>query len=140
MAGFKKFEDIEAWQKARNLNNYIYKVIAKEPFNKDFSLRDQIKRASYSIMSNIAEGFERGGSKEFKQFLSIAKGSSGEVRNLIHIALDQSYITKTEFDEMYSIADEVSSMIYGLIKYLNRTDFKGTKYKDSLKVTGNSKP
>ena len=92
MATFKSFEDIEAWQKARELTVEIYSISKKGPFGKDYALKNQIQRASIAVMSNIAEGFERGGNREFSQFLSIAKGSVGEVRSQLYIALDQEYL------------------------------------------------
>jgi len=89
MATFNNFEDIEAWQKARQLTKRIYEITKKGALAKDYGLKDQIRRASVSIMSNIAEGFERGGNKEFIQFLSTAKGSSGEVRSQLYVIVDQ---------------------------------------------------
>ena len=91
MATVKKFEDLTCWQKARELNRLVYKISANGILGKDFGLRDQIRRASISVMSNIAEGFERGGDKEFVQFLSNAKGSCGEVRCQLYAALDENY-------------------------------------------------
>lgn len=129
MATFNSFEDITAWQKARQLTKGIYDVSNRGAFSKDFGLRDQIRRASVSIMSNIAEGFERAGNKEFVQFLSTAKGSSGEVRSQLFVALDQKYIDKTAFDEFSTLTKEVNSMLTGLMNYLKKSDFKGTKYK-----------
>jgi len=85
----KKFEDLESWKKARTLTNEVYKATTAGNFVRDFALKDQIRRASISILSNIAEGFERGGDKEFLQFLAVAKGSCGEVRAQLYIALDQ---------------------------------------------------
>lgn len=99
MAKINSFEEIHAWQKARELTREIYKISNDGSFGKDYGLRDQIRRASVSIVSNIAEGFERNGSKEFKQFLSISKGSAGEVRAQLYIALDLEYITKEEFEK-----------------------------------------
>jgi four helix bundle protein len=90
----KRFEDLEVWQEARRLTQIIYRVIRTEKFSKDFSLRDQIQRAAVSVMSNIAEGFERGGNQEFGQFLYVAKASCGEVRSQIYVALDQGYMGK----------------------------------------------
>ena len=90
MATFHRFEDIDAWQKARELTRAVYAASRSGSFSKDFALRDQIRRASISVMSNIAEGFERGGNKEFRQFLSTAKGSAGEVRAQRYVALDHS--------------------------------------------------
>ena len=129
MATFQRFEDIEAWQKARELTREIYTVSNRGPFSKDFGLRDQIRRASVSIMSNIAEGFERGGTKEFVQFLSVAKGSSGELRSQLYVALDQGYLKEEMFDRLLAAALETSRMISGLINYLRKSKMKGTKYK-----------
>jgi len=129
MATFKKFEDIEAWKKSRELSNEVYSVSKRKPFYKDMGLREQIRRASVSIMSNIAEGFEREGKREFIQFLSIAKGSSGEVRSQLYIALDQEYITNEDFSRIFSLVCEISRMINGLMSYLKKSEFKGLKYK-----------
>jgi len=129
MATFQSFEAIEAWQKARELTRGIYIVSNKGAFSKDFGLRDQIHRASVSIMSNIAEGFERGGTREFIQFLSMAKGSSGEVRSQLYVAVDQGYIDKETFEQLYTLASEASRMITGLMKYLRKSSVKGVKYK-----------
>jgi len=129
VATFQSFEEIEAWQKARQLTKEIYEVSNKNLFARDFGLRDQIRRASSSIMSNIAEGFERGGKKEFVQFLSIAKGSAGEVKSNLYIALDQKYIDKETFDRLQSLSDEIIRMIGGLLVYLCRSTIKGHKYK-----------
>jgi four helix bundle protein len=97
MATIKRFEDIEAWKKACELTRDVYRHSKVGPFSKDFGLRDQMRRAAVSVMSNIAEGFERGGNKEFLQFLAIAKGSVGEVESQIYVALDQVYIDEDEF-------------------------------------------
>jgi len=129
MATFQSFEAIEAWQKARELTRGIYVVSNKGPFSKDFGLRDQIRRPSVSIMSNIAESFERGGTREFIQFLSMAKGSSGEVRSQLYVAVDQGYIDKETFEQLYTLASEASRMITGLMKYLRKSNVKGVKYK-----------
>lgn len=94
MATFKAFEDIEAWQKARDLVRRVYHISQGSEFSRDYALKDQMRRAAISIMSNIAEGFERNGNKEFIHFLSIAKGSAGEVRSQLYVALDQRYIDK----------------------------------------------
>lgn len=98
MATFKTFEQIEAWKESRELTNQIYTLTGKGAFSEDYGLKDQIRRTCVSIMSNIAEGFERSGSGEFGQFLSMAKGSAGEVRSQLYIALDQAYLQKSEFD------------------------------------------
>jgi four helix bundle protein len=120
MATFQSFEEIEAWQNARKLTQDIYDVSNSGPFSKDFGLRDQIRRASVSVMSNIAEGFERDGIREFIRFLTIAKGSVGEVRSQLYVALGQDYITKETFDRLFDLASETARMIGGLIKYLKQ--------------------
>lgn len=129
MASFRTFEEIEAWKKSRELVRAIYQATSLGAFSKDYGLRDQIRRASVSIMSNIAEGFEREGTREFVQFLSIAKASAGEVRSQLYVALDQGYIGQMEFEELSSKASEVSKMISGLITYLKRSGMKGSKFK-----------
>lgn len=98
-------------------------------FSEDFGLRNQIRRAGVSIMSNIAEGFERGGTGEFLQFLSIAKGSTGEVKSQLFVALDRGYINKKIFDQLFTLANDTGRMIGGLMNYLRRTKIKGQKYK-----------
>ena len=129
VATFQKFEDIEAWQRARELTREIYTVSNENPFSKDFGLRDQVRKTSVSIMSNIAEGFERDGTKEFIQFLSVAKGSSGELRSQLYVALDQGYLEEERFERLLGIVLETSRMIGGLINYLRKSKMKGPKYK-----------
>ena len=129
MATFRSFEEIEAWKKARELTNEIYAVTSAGNFAKDFVLRDQIRRASVSIMSNISDSYERGGNKEFIQFLSVAKGSAGEVRSQLYVANDQGYLTMSEFDRLYGLAAEVSQIINGLIGYLKQSELKGIKFR-----------
>jgi four helix bundle protein len=128
MAKFSTFEEIEAWQRARELAKSIYRITYHGAFAGDRALCVQIRRASISIMANIAEGFERNGKKEFIQFLSVAKGSSGEVRAHLYIALDQGYIDQKGFDALSDISRNISRMIGGLIKYLRSTQMKGAKY------------
>jgi four helix bundle protein len=127
VAKIERFEDIETWQRARELAKQIYKISNDGPFARDFGLRDQIRRAAVSIMSNIAEGFERGSNKEFIQFLYIAKGSAGEVRAQLYVALDQGYIDRKNFTSLNRDAAEISRMISGFITYLSRSNFKGGK-------------
>ncbi|MBU1916819.1 MAG: four helix bundle protein [bacterium] len=129
MSKFERFEDIESWKKARELNKKIYELTNTERFNKDFGFKDQIRRASLSISSNIAEGFERGGDKEFFQCLSIAKGSCGEVRSQLYLAYDIKYVSKEEAEMLLEEASEISKMINGLMKYLRSSEFTGKKYK-----------
>jgi four helix bundle protein len=129
MAGIKRFEDLEAWKISREITKEIYRISKNDLFIRDYGLRDQICRASVSIMSNIAEGFERDGDKEFVNFLSIAKGSAGEVCSQLYVALDQNYISQKEFDLLYAKTTEGSRIISGLIKYLKQSDLKGRKFK-----------
>lgn len=131
MPTFTRFEDMEAWRQARVLCGEIYRVSGKGFFAKDFGLRDQIRRASVSIMSNIAEGFERSGTGEFIQFLAIAKGSAGELRSQLHIALDQGYLNREEFARLSSSASDTAKIIAGLMSYLRKAGVKGTKYKST---------
>ena len=130
MAKIARFEDLMSWQKARELNRWIYQASKKPAFAKDFGLRDQMRRASISIMSNIAEGFERGGDKEFIQLLSIAKGSCGEVRSQLYAALDEAYLDATEFKELTDRSVEVSRLISGFMTYLRRSELDGNKFKE----------
>lgn len=123
-----KFEDLDAWKIARDLTKEIYGVTRKEPFCRDHGLKNQICRASVSVMSNIAEGFERDGTKEFVNFLSIAKGSCGEVRSQLYAALDQSYISVADFERISELAGRNSRVISGLMRYLNQSGMRGHKY------------
>lgn len=125
----EKFEDIIAWQKARELTKDIYQVTSIGKFEKDFSLKDQIRRSSISVVSNIAEGFERGGNKEFIHFLYIAKGSCAELRAQLYIASDLLYINDVEFNNAYSKAIEINKLLYGFISYLKNSNLKGDKFK-----------
>ena len=129
MAKITRFEEIESWKKSRELTKSIYRISLKERFFRDFGLRDQIRRASVSILSNIAEGFERDGDKEFIQFLSLAKASCGELRAQLYVALDQGYINDDEFSVLMHSAIEISRMISGLIKYLKQSGMQGRKYR-----------
>jgi four helix bundle protein len=129
MGKIQKFEDILAWQKARELTREVYARSKTGAFAKDFGLKDQIQRASVSIMGNVAEGFDRGGDKEFIQFLSVSKGSCGEVRSHLYVALDQQYISPTQFNQLYNSADEVSRLLAGFMGYLKQSDLRGNKFK-----------
>ncbi len=115
-----RFEDLIAWQKARLLARLIYSLTATERLAKDFGLKDQIQRAAVSVMSNIAEGFERGGRPEFHQFLVIAKASCGELRSQLYLALDIGYITAEQFDEALSLSEEVARLVGGLRSAVNK--------------------
>ena len=119
----ERFEDIEAWQEARILVNVIYDAIeSNKGFTADYRFRDQIRSAAVSVMSNIAEGFSRRSTKEFIQFLFVGKGSVAEVQSQLYVALDQGYINKEEFDEVYTKSDEVARLISGFIRYLLNKD------------------
>jgi four helix bundle protein len=128
MAKFNNIEEIEAWQKARAIANAIYRISKNGDFSKDFALKNQIRKAAISIPSNIAEGFERNGNKEFINFLSIAKGSIGEVKTQLYIASDQGYIEEIEFKNTIVALGELSRMVGGLMNYLNRSTMKGNKF------------
>jgi four helix bundle protein len=118
MATVKQFEDLHVWQDARQLVAAIYSASKARAFSLDFGLRDQIRRAAVSTMSNIAEGFERGTRKEFVQFLNIAKGSNGEVRSQLHVALDQKYLGEKEFADLRESTLVLSKKISAFIRYL----------------------
>jgi four helix bundle protein len=121
MPTLHRFEDIDAWKKARLLVQRIYKVSGCGRFEKDFGLRDQIQQAAVSIMSNIAEGFERRSRREFARFLDIAKASAGEVRSPLYVAYDLDYLDESTFDKLKAHCEEVSRLISGLARYLRNT-------------------
>ncbi|MDP2645952.1 MAG: four helix bundle protein [Desulfobacterales bacterium] len=127
MAKVEKFEELIAWQKARELTRAIYETTQQGPFAKDFGLRDQMRRASVSIMSNIAEGFERGGRNEFHQFLSTAKASCAEVRSQIYVASDVGYLDKSTFERLLNQAEEVARIVGGLRASVDRQRTAGKK-------------
>lgn len=129
MATIKRFEDILSWKKARELNKIIGGLIDAAKFKHSYKLIDQIEGSSGSIMDNIAEGFERGGNKEFIQFLYISKGSCGEFRSQLYRALDRNYISQTEFDLLYNLAKEIIVLLQKLIDYLSHSELKGSKFK-----------
>jgi four helix bundle protein len=128
MAKITRFEDIESWKRARVLTKQVYDCTNEQRFAKDFGLKDQIRRASVSTMSNIAEGFERNGNQEFIQFLATAKGSSGEVRSQLYVALDQGYISDSQFRVLYDDAEGISKLIAGFIDYLQKSEMRGSKF------------
>jgi len=118
--GIKRFEDLIAWQKSRELTKQIYQITEQGKFVKDFGLRDQVRRASVSVMSNIAEGFERHRPTEFHQFLSIAKGSCAEMRSQLYVAVDVGYLTDGEFKKIKDLAEETTRIISGLRSYIEK--------------------
>lgn len=119
---YKTFEELKVWNDARILSKHIYSVTKGSSFSKDFGLRDQVQRASVSIMSNISEGFERDTNREFVRFLTYSKGSCGEVRSILYVALDQSYISRDEFDFLKSQCITVATQISNFMKYLRKTN------------------
>nr|BAL59668.1 S23 ribosomal protein [Candidatus Acetothermum autotrophicum] len=118
MSRIERFEDIKSWQLAKALVKNIYELTGQASFSKDYSLRDQIQRAAVSIMSNIAEGFERGSKKDFVNFLYIARGSCAEVRSLLYVAFELGYINEDKFKEALQQTEEIAKAIFGFIRYL----------------------
>jgi four helix bundle protein len=135
MATIKRFEDILCWQKARELNKKIGVMIDAGRFKHSYRLISQIEGSAGSIMDNIAEGFERGGNKEFLQFLYVAKSSCGEFRSQLYRALDREYINQPEFDELFNLAFSIIVMIQKLIDYLAKSEMRGVKYKPKESAT-----
>ncbi len=129
MATINHFEEMDSWKKAREIAKKIFLLTQEGAFSKDYALKDQINRASGSIMDNIAEGFEREGNREFIQYLAIAKGSAGEVRSQLYRIFDRNYISQSQLDEMLAEIKSISQLISGLIKYLKNTDMRGSKFK-----------
>jgi four helix bundle protein len=127
MAKVERFEDLIAWQKARELTRAIYEATRQGAFAKDFGLSTQIQRAAVSVMSNIAEGFERGGRGEFHQFLSTAKASCAEVRSQLYVALDVGYLDKANFDRLMEQAEEVARILGGLRSAVNKQRKDGAR-------------
>lgn len=125
----ESFEDLNVYKQARELANKIYEMTKHGSFLKDYGLADQIRRASVSIMSNIAEGFERGTNAEFIQFLFIAKGSCGEVRAQLSIAFDQKYVDEITYKNLVDRCRRINGMLSNLITYLKGSRFKGSKFK-----------
>ena len=140
MASIEKFEDIKSWQEARELNRIMGNLIDDDRFKKNYRLISQIEGSAGSVMDNIAEGFERGGNKEFMQFLYIAKGSCGELRSQLYRAIDRNYISEKEFDAITSQTIVISKLIQKLINYLNNSDYKGNKYKEKNNGSTNLEP
>lgn len=128
MATIRRFEDLDIWKEARRLAKEVHLMIQESDLKSDFRFRDQIKASSGSVMDNIAEGFERNGNLEFRQFLSISKGSAGEVRSQLYRVYDSGYITEEKFNVLKESYENLSGKINNFIIYLNNKDFKGTKF------------
>ena len=122
MTTIKNFEELRAWQKARELAGYVYDLTRKEFFSRDYGLRDQIQRAASSVMHNIAERFESGSDPEFVRFLKMARHSGGEVQSQLYLAMDLRYITEAERQKAYLLAVEVKQLINGMMTYLRKSD------------------
>jgi four helix bundle protein len=129
MATINRFEDLDIWKKARELNKEVIRICKYPNLSRDFEMVKHLKKTSGSIMDNIAEGFERGGKIEFRQFISISKGSSGEIKSQFYRCLDSDYIENNEFDSLYNHAEDIGKMAKGLINYLNNSEIKGIKFK-----------
>lgn len=130
MATIQKFEELEVWKKARILSVKVYPLTFKEPIASDFRIKDQMRGSIGSIMDNIAEGFERGSKLEFINALTTSKGETGELKSQLYRCLDNKYISQTLFDELYTLADEITKMLTGFINYLNKSKIKGQKFKN----------
>jgi four helix bundle protein len=129
MATIKKFTDIAAWQRGRELVKEIYELTSVGKFSSDWGLKDQIRRVAVSICSNIAEGFERGGNKELVNFLWIAKGSAGEVSSQLYHAMDLGFVDSVKFDLMQKQLTLIGSMLYKLISSIKISQVKGVRFK-----------
>jgi len=131
MSTVQRFEDLEIWQEARRLSKEIIVISNTTELNKDFKLKAQLKNSSGYVMDNIAEGFERNGNGEYRQFLSIEKGSAGEARSQLYRVFDNNYISEEKLTLLIREYEKLSIKIHNFITYLNKKDFKGTKFKDS---------
>ena len=129
MASYKRFEDLPIWQEARDYSKKVFWVSKEGEFAKEFRLCSQIRASSGSIMDNIAEGFERNGNGEFKQFLYVAKGSCGESRSQLYRAFDYGFLPEEQFEALKSQSEEISKSISSFIEYLQGSEIKGAKFK-----------
>jgi four helix bundle protein len=138
VSSIERFEDIQAWQSARELRRAVYGLTRSKPFSADFALVDKIRRAAISVSSNIAEGFERGGNRELIQFLATAKGPAGEIKDQLTCALDEGYITVIQFDEIYRLAEKTSRAVGAFMTYLRNSEITGHKF-DTYSTRANPK-
>ena len=129
MATIKRFEDLEIWQQSRKLCYKVWKLSLTGSFSKDYALKDQMSKSSGSVMDNIAEGFGRGGNREFIIFLGFASGSTDEVKSQIYRLFDRSHVNEKIFEELLSEAQDLQVKISNFISYLNKSDFRGRKFK-----------
>ena len=129
MPTFHTFEEIDAWKESRELVREVYALTRRAPFRSDHGLRDQIRRSAVSVMSNIAEGSERDGNAEFFQFLSTAKGSAGEVRSHLYVALDAGHLSQEDTERLLKQCRRISGMVAGLMRYLRKAGLKGRKFR-----------
>ena len=120
MSAAQKFEELECWGLARELANAVYALTGQGRACKDFGYVDQMRRAAVSVMNNISEGHERGSNKDFVKFLYIARGSAGEVRNMLYVGLDQGYLDQSTFGQLSELSERTSKACYGLIRYLRK--------------------
>lgn len=118
MATIQRFEDLKVWKKAREVTKEVYAITSDSQFARDFGLKDQIRRSSVSVMANIAEGFARRTDRDFLYFLNISRSSAAEVQSHLYIALDQGYLDQSAFDSLYEELEEVSRMLFGLVRHL----------------------
>jgi len=133
MGTAKRFEELRVWQAAREMTREIYTLTGQPTFSRDSNLRDQMRRAAVSAMSNIAEGFERAGNKELRQFLTLAKASSGELRSHLYVALDQKYVSKDKVQETMLSAETLSRSLGRFMQYLRESTITGTKYRSQVR-------
>jgi len=130
VATYERFEDLPVWREARTWAGQIYQLTRKGPFRDDWGLSQQIQRAAVSVMSNVAEGFERGSNREFIRYLFIAKGSTGEVRSQLYLALDLDYITQSEFQAAHRQCISISQQLGNFIGYLKNSEYQGAMFKE----------
>ncbi len=140
MARIGRFEDLQAWQNARELSRMVYGLTVKDRFSHDYGLRDQIRKAAGSVMHNIAEGFDSGSDPEFLRFLKIARRSSSEVQSELYLALDCGYITSDELRSAYDLTVGINKLINGLITYLRKSSANPPPWKSKKSGAGSTKP